>query len=89
MRRTFSLFTKKSKSNQVVLSSITRGVVAQSRGPEAHVLSVRAFRVELEFKSAGLRGEGKTGVLGGKPLGAEKEPATNLAHIWAKYIIFR
>ena len=35
------------------LSSITRGVVTQSPEPEAHVLCVRAFRVELEFRSAG------------------------------------
>ena len=41
------------KSNQVILSSITRGVVTQSPEPEAHVLCVRAFRVELEFRSAG------------------------------------
>ena len=35
----------KSKSNQIVLSSITRGVVAQSPEPEAHVLSIQAFWV--------------------------------------------
>ena len=52
------------KSN--CLSSITRGVVAQSPALEAHVLCVRAFRVELEFRSAGFWGEGKTGVPGGK-----------------------
>jgi len=56
-------------------------VVAQSPEPKAHVLTVQAFRVELEFGSAGFRGKGKTGVPGGKPLGAEKEPTTNLAHI--------
>ena len=39
------------KSNQI--KSITRGVVTQSPEPEAHVLCVRAFRVELEFRSAG------------------------------------
>jgi len=27
--------------------------------------------------------EGKTGVPGGEPLRAEKEPTTNLAHIWS------
>ena len=44
----------KSKSNQInCLSSITRGVVVPSPEPEAHVLSVQAFRVELEFRSAG------------------------------------
>ena len=43
------------------LSSITRGVVTQSPEPEAHVLCVRAFRVELEFRSAGFlrRGENR------------------------------
>lgn len=42
------------------LSSIMRGVVAQSTEPKAHVLCVRAFPVELEFRSAGFWGEGKT-----------------------------
>ena len=42
---------KKSKSNQVILSSITRGVVTQSPEPEAGVSCVWAFRVELEFRS--------------------------------------
>ena len=75
----------KSKSNQIkCLSSITWGVVAPSPEPEAHVLSDWAFRVELEFRSAGFWGEGKTRVPGGKPLGAEKEPTTNLAHIWSE-----
>ena len=41
------------KSNQVVLSSITRGMVAQSPEPVVHALCARAFRVELEFRSAG------------------------------------
>jgi len=75
------------KSNQIkssCLSSITRGVVALSPEPEAHISSVRAFRVELKFRSAGFWGEGKTRVLGEKTLGAEKEPTTNLAHIWSE-----
>ena len=52
---------------------------------ETHILCVRAFRVELEleFRSAGFWGKGKTWVTGGKPLGGEKEPTTNLAHIWS------
>ena len=48
-----NLPNQKSKSNQVILSSITRGVVTQSPKPEAHVLCIRAFRVELELRSAG------------------------------------
>ena len=36
----------KIKIKSSCLSSITRGVVAQSPEPEAHVLSVRAFQVE-------------------------------------------
>ena len=64
-------------------SLIMRGVVTQSPEPEAHVLCVQAFRVELEFRSAGFSGEGKTRVPGVKPLGVEKEPTTNLAHIWS------
>ena len=59
-------------------------MLAPSPEPEAHVLSVRAFQVELEFRSAGFWREGETGVPGGKPLGAEKEPTTNLAHIWTE-----
>ena len=60
---TFDEFTRSGaiigkKSNQIksnqVLSSITRGVVTQSPEP-AHVLCLRTFRVELEFRSAGLR----------------------------------
>ena len=47
-------------------------MVAQSPEPGAHVLNVRAFRIELEFRSVGFWGEGKTGVPGEKPLGAEK-----------------
>ena len=56
-------------------------MVAPLPEPEAHVLCVQAFRVELEFRTAGFWGEGKTGVPGGKLLGAEK---TNLAHIWSE-----
>ena len=46
---------------KLFLSSITRRVVTQSPEPEAHVLCVRAFRVKLEFRSAGFlrRGENR------------------------------
>ena len=47
-------------------------MVTPSPKPEAHVLNVRALRIELEFRSVGFRGEGKTGMRGGKPLGAGK-----------------
>ena len=49
------LLFKKNQSNQIklFLSSIARGVVAQSPEPEAHVLCVRAFEVELEFRNRG------------------------------------
>ena len=53
-------------SSSSCLSSITRGVVAQSPKPEAHVLTVRAFRVGLEFGSAGFWGKGKTRSTRGK-----------------------
>ena len=33
--------------------------------------NVRAFQIELEFGNVGFWGEGKTGVPGEKPLGAE------------------
>ena len=34
-------------------------MVAQSPEPGAHVLNVRAFRIELEFRSVGFWGEGE------------------------------
>ena len=79
----FNLFSNQIKSS--CLSSIMWGVVTQSPKPEAHVLCVRAFWVELEFRSAGFWGEGKTGVPGGKPLGVEREPTSKLylAHTWS------
>ena len=70
------------KSNQIksiYLSWIARGVVAQSPEPGAHVLNVRAFRIELEFRSVGLWGEGKTGEPREKPLGAEKRTNNKLS----------
>ena len=53
-------------------------MVAQSSKPGAHVLSFRAFRIELEFRNVGFCGEGKTGVPGEKPLGAEKRTNNKL-----------
>jgi len=38
----------------------------------------------LEFGNVGFWGEGKTGVLGEKPLGAKREPTTNSTHIWRR-----
>ena len=53
-------------------------MVAQSPKPPAHVLNARAFRIELEFRNVGFWGEGKTGVPGEKPLGAEKRTNNKL-----------
>ena len=56
INKMFGKFKIKSKANKNqinCLSSITRGVVAPSPEPEAHVLSIRAFRVELKLRSAG------------------------------------
>ena len=53
-------------------------MVAQSPEPGAHVLNARAFRIELEFRNVGFCGEGKTGVPGEKPLGAEKRTNNKL-----------
>ena len=53
-------------------------MVAQSPEPGAHVLNARASRIELEFRNVGFCGEGKTGVLGEKPLGAEKRTNNKL-----------
>ena len=62
-RSSFDRLSNQIESNQVkssCLTSIMRGVVPHSPEPEAHVLCVRAFQVELEFRSAGFWGEGKT-----------------------------
>ena len=53
-------------------------MVAQSPEPGANVLNARAFRIELEFRNVGFCGEGKTGVPGEKPLGAEKRTNNKL-----------
>ena len=53
-------------------------MVAQSPEPGAHILNARAFRIELEFRNVGFCGEGKTGVPGEKPLGAEKRTNNKL-----------
>ena len=66
------------KANQFYLSSMAWGVVAQSPEPGAHVLNARAFQIELEFRNVGFCGEGKTGVPGEKPLGAEKRTNNKL-----------
>ena len=53
-----------SKSNQIksiFLSSRTWGGVALSPEQEAHVSNSREFWIELEFRSVGFWGEGKTG----------------------------
>ena len=42
------------------------------------VLNARAFQIELEFRNVGFCGEGKTGVPGEKPLGAEKRTNNKL-----------
>ena len=42
----------------------------RSPEPEVHD-KVPDVRIELEFRNVGFRGEGKTGVPGEKPLGAE------------------
>ena len=68
---THHAFRDQIKWNQIYLSSIAKGVVAQSPEPGAHVLNVQAFWIELECRSVGLWGDGKTGVHGEKPLGAE------------------
>ena len=44
---------------------------------------VRAFQIELEFRSVGFREEGKTGVAGAKPLGAWERTNSKLSsHIY-------
>ena len=53
-------------------------MVAQSPEPGAHVLNAQAFRIELEFRNVGFCGEGKTGVPGEKPLGAQKRTNNKL-----------
>ena len=48
----------------------THGTPKERSG--ARSTCVRAFRIELEFGSVGFRGEGNTGVPGGKPLALEQ-----------------
>ena len=50
-------------------------MVAQSPEPEAYVLNVRAFRIELEFRSVGFCGEGKPEYLE-KNLSAQRRELT-------------
>ena len=56
-------------------------MVAQSPEPGAHVLNVRAYRIELEFRSVGFLGERKTGVPREKPLEAEKRINNKLSPV--------
>jgi len=63
---------KKNQIKSIYLSSRTWGVVAPSPKPEAHVLNIQAFQIELEFRRVGFWGEGKTRVPEKKNLGAEK-----------------
>ena len=53
----------------------SRCPISRARG---YVLNARAFRIELEFRNVGFCGEGKTGVPGEKPLGAEKRTNNKL-----------
>ena len=57
----------KIKSNLLKLGSVGSGCpISRARG--SCIKNVRAFRIELEFRSVGFWGEGKTGVPGEKPL---------------------
>ena len=59
-RISYTYFWWHINSNQInCSSSITRGVAAPFPEPEAHVLSVREFWVELEFRSASFWRMGK------------------------------
>ena len=60
------MFKSKIKSILFKLDSVRSGCPA------------RAFRIELEFRNVGFCGEGKTGVPGEKPLGAEKRTNNKL-----------
>ena len=54
-------------------------MVARSPEPKAHVSNVRAFRIESEFRRRSwFLVEGKTGLPGGKPHGAEKRTNNKL-----------
>ena len=50
-------------------------MVGQFPEPDAHVLNVRAFRIELEFRRVGFA---QTGVLEEKPLGPDKRTNNKL-----------
>ena len=46
---------------------------------------VCAFQMELEFRSVGFCGEGKTRVPREKPLGARERTNNNLKHMYGSY----
>ena len=67
---TFPLNCSKNQSILFKLDSVRSGCpISRARG---------AFRIELEFRNVGFCGEGKTGVPGEKPLGAEKRTNNKL-----------
>ena len=49
--------------------------ISRARGS---CIKCRAFQIEVEFRNVGFCGEGKTGVPGEKPLGAEKRTNNKL-----------
>ena len=76
-------FTWKSNSNQIKIKSILFKLdsvrsgcpISRARGS---CIKRSSFRIELEFRNVGFCGEGKTGVPGEKPLGAEKRTNNKL-----------
>ena len=76
------LSTKIMSSNQnliksIYLRSVTRGGVARSPEPKAHVSNVRAFRIELEFRIVGFQERGKPDYPEKNLSGQRKEPTIN------------
>ena len=67
-----------------IKSSSLSSMVTKSPELEAHVLCVRAFRLELKFRSAGFEERGKPEYPEENLSEQRREPTTNLAHIWSE-----
>ena len=74
----FKLF--KIKSNQINLLKLVRSG-CRSHEPKAHVSNVRAFRIELEFKSVGLYERGKPEYPEKNLSEQRAEPTTSSSHM--------
>jgi len=59
------------------LTSVTRGVVAQSFKPKAHVSNMRVLQIKLEFQNVGFKERGKPDYREKNLSEQRREPTTN------------